>query len=83
LWAFKISKALDADGKEIPVDIFSFTNSINTRPTPFPCRFEVRSDKVRATIVREAAEALDELSVYEGKTDYQKTDYRKTIKVPS
>lgn len=26
LWGFNLGKALDADGKEIPVDIMAFTN---------------------------------------------------------
>lgn len=41
------------------------------RPTEFPCRFIVRSEKVKETILREGAEALDELQVYDGETKYR------------
>ncbi|ORY79768.1 putative cytochrome P450 [Leucosporidium creatinivorum] len=75
LWAFDIKKALDEDGKEIDVDINSYTNGLNMRPTEFPCRFIPRSAKVQETILREGAEALDELQVYEGETKYRASDF--------
>lgn len=41
------------------------------RPTQFLCQFVVRSAKVKATIEREGAEALEELQIYEGVTKYR------------
>lgn len=41
------------------------------RPTEFPCRFITRSARVKEAILREGAEALDELQMYEGETKYR------------
>ncbi|RDL29910.1 putative cytochrome P450 [Venustampulla echinocandica] len=77
LWGFRISKALDAQGKEIPVDIFAYTNGLNIRPEPFKCRFIPRSAEIRATIKREGEEALERLSIYDGETKYNFSTYNK------
>ncbi|KAK4892156.1 hypothetical protein LTR27_009340 [Elasticomyces elasticus] len=69
LWAFNIEKALDEQGKEIPVDIFSYTDGLNWRPQPFKCRFTVRSPEIRAAIEREGRQALQDLSIYDGESE--------------
>ncbi|KAK1010577.1 hypothetical protein LTR91_002412 [Friedmanniomyces endolithicus] len=69
LWAFNIQKALDEQGKEIPVDIFSYTDGLNWRPRPFKCRFTVRSPEIRAAIEREGRQALQDLSEYDGESE--------------
>ncbi|KAI9694767.1 MAG: hypothetical protein M1822_000383 [Bathelium mastoideum] len=71
LWAFRIEKALDSAGQEIPVDIFAYTDGLNMRPQPFAARFTPRSDEILATIEREGKEALHNLSTYEGETNYR------------
>ncbi|KAK5138478.1 hypothetical protein LTR08_000064 [Meristemomyces frigidus] len=68
LWAFNIHKALDRQGKEIPVDIYAYTDGLNMRPQPFPCRFTPRSDDIRQAIEREGRHALEDLSIYEGES---------------
>ncbi|KAK3638741.1 hypothetical protein LTR56_012848 [Elasticomyces elasticus] len=69
LWAFNIQKALDQQGKEIPVDIFSYTDGLNWRPQPFKCRFTVRSPEIQAAIEREGRQALQDLSIYDGESE--------------
>ncbi|KUJ09438.1 putative cytochrome P450 [Mollisia scopiformis] len=71
LWAFNIRKARGPDGKEIPVDIFAYTNGLNMRPEPFKCQFIPRSLEIRATVEREGEEAEQRLSVYDGETKYR------------
>ncbi|GAA5836682.1 hypothetical protein JCM11251_002697 [Rhodosporidiobolus azoricus] len=66
LWAFDISAAKDASGKDIPVDIFSFTDGFNSMPRKFPCSIKVRSPAHAKVIEREWADAAEELRVYEG-----------------
>ena len=76
LWGFNIQKALHpATGKEIDVDINAYTNGLNMRPEPFDCRFEVRSQEIRETIEREGKQALQELEVYEGETEYRMSTF--------
>lgn len=76
LWGFRIEKALDPKtGQEIPVDIFDYTNGLNWRPRPFPCRFTPRSVDIKTTIVREGKQALDDLSPYERETKYKMSDF--------
>ncbi|KZO99710.1 putative cytochrome P450 [Calocera viscosa TUFC12733] len=83
LWGFNIRKALDARGKEVPVDIFDYTNGLNMRPRPFKCRIEPRSAAHRQTIEREGLQALEDLAVYEGETRYRmSTFYQKSEKRP-
>lgn len=69
LWAFRIEKALDGNGQEIPVDIFNYTNGLNMRPQEFPCRFTTRSDEIRQTVEREGRQALDDLARFDGESD--------------
>ncbi|KAK3671578.1 hypothetical protein LTR78_008500 [Recurvomyces mirabilis] len=69
LWAFNIQKALDSQGKEIPVDIFSYSDGLNWRPHPFPCRFTPRSPEIVDAIEREGRQALQDLSMYEGESE--------------
>ncbi|KAE9365030.1 putative cytochrome P450 [Stipitochalara longipes BDJ] len=71
LWAFNIQKALGPDGKEIPVDIFDYTNGLNMRPNPFKCRITPRTPEIAATVNREGEEALQRLSTYDGETKYR------------
>ncbi|KIX96716.1 uncharacterized protein Z520_07435 [Fonsecaea multimorphosa CBS 102226] len=67
LWAFDISKAKDAQGREIHVDQDELTQSIAARPLPFKCDIRVRSDK-HAEVVRKAWDGaqhvLDEAGNY-------------------
>lgn len=53
LQTFKILPALDANGKEIPVDINAFSNSLIVAAEPFKARFEVRSEEIHRTLERE------------------------------
>ena len=75
LWGFNIRKALDDNGKEIPVDINDYTNGLNMRPQPFDCRWEVRSEEIKRTIEREGRQALEELEVYKGETRYRMSTF--------
>ncbi|KAK7517207.1 cytochrome P450 [Phyllosticta citriasiana] len=70
LWGFRIEKAKDASGREIPVDIFAYTDGLNMRPQPFKCSITPRGDEIRQTIEREGKQALDDLAEYEGSTSY-------------
>ncbi|KAJ5669507.1 cytochrome P450 monooxygenase [Penicillium macrosclerotiorum] len=89
LWGFRIEKALDFQGQEIPVDIFDFTatswpasdpssNGLNMRPNPFECRIAPRSPEIRTTIEKEGRLALQDLSSYEGETKYRMSTYYAT-----
>jgi hypothetical protein len=75
LWGFNIHKALDKNGREIPVDINAYTNGLNMRPEPFNCRWTVRSEEIRKTIEREGKQALEELDVYSGETKYRMSTF--------
>ncbi|KAL4937875.1 hypothetical protein BDV06DRAFT_232277 [Aspergillus oleicola] len=75
LWGFRIEKALDERGNEIPVDIFDYTNGLNMRPNPFECRITPRSEEIRKTIEREGLQALSDLAKYEGETKYRMSTY--------
>ncbi|KAG9233652.1 cytochrome P450 monooxygenase [Amylocarpus encephaloides] len=77
LWGFRIEKARDAAGNEIPVDIFDYTNGLNMRPNPFECQIHPRSVKIRETIKREGEEADRRLAVYDGETKYTFNQYKK------
>jgi cytochrome P450 len=66
LWAFKISPAIDMKtGKEVPVDIFAYTDGFNSKPLPFKCRIRVRGEKYVDIMRREYEEALEALQKYE------------------
>ncbi|KAI6872120.1 cytochrome P450 [Hortaea werneckii] len=69
LWAYRIQKALDGQGAEIPVDIFAYTDGLNMRPQPFKCRFTPRSPDIRETIEREGRQALENLAMYDGESE--------------
>ncbi|KAL4805906.1 cytochrome P450 [Aspergillus unguis] len=75
LWGFRFEKALDENGEEIPVDIFDYSNGLNMRPNPFPCRITPRSEEIRATIEREGLQALKDLEPYDGETKYRMSTY--------
>ncbi|EJT98951.1 cytochrome P450 [Dacryopinax primogenitus] len=82
LWGFWIRKAVDEKGREVPVDIFAYTNGLNMRPRPFACRIQPRTETHRQTIEREGLQALEDLSVYEGETRYRmSTFYRENPSV--
>ncbi|KAL1882471.1 hypothetical protein Plec18167_002887 [Paecilomyces lecythidis] len=81
LWGFRIEKALDEQGNEIPVDIFDYTNGLNMRPNPFKCRITPRNPEIRATIEREGQQALSDLSPYEGETKYRMSQFYQTNKL--
>ncbi|KAJ5302937.1 hypothetical protein N7476_009736 [Penicillium atrosanguineum] len=78
LWGFRIEKALNDQGNEIPVDIFDYTNGLNMRPNPFECRVTPRSPEIRAAIEREGRQALQDLSVYDGETQYRMSTFYAT-----
>ncbi|KAG2413757.1 hypothetical protein HFD88_002946 [Aspergillus terreus] len=75
LWGFRIEKALDREGNEVPVDIFDYTNGLNMRPNPFECRITPRSSEIQATIEREGMQALQDLAQYDGETEYRMSTY--------
>lgn len=58
LSALAISKAVDAEGKEITPKVEFFT-SIASRPKPFPCRIQPRSEATRE-MLRQAVETLED-----------------------
>jgi len=60
----------DANGKEIDIDIFNYTNGLNWRPQPFECIITPRNERIKETILREGQQALSELEQYNGKTKY-------------
>ncbi|KAF2109514.1 cytochrome P450 [Lophiotrema nucula] len=62
LWAFDILPPLDADGREMDVDLSdnAFETGGNTVPKPYRARFRVRNEEVRNKIGREAVEAKRE-----------------------
>ncbi|KAH8918097.1 cytochrome P450 [Atractiella rhizophila] len=65
LWAFNILPALNQSGKPIPVDTMNLTSGFNSRPHPFPCRFQVRSAKHKEVVEREWAGVKEEVGAYE------------------
>jgi len=68
LWGFDFKKMKDANGKEIDIDIFNYTNGLNWRPQPFDCIITPRNERIKETIQREGQQALSELEQYNGKT---------------
>ncbi|PSN70691.1 cytochrome P450 [Corynespora cassiicola Philippines] len=72
IWGFQIEPAVDkVTGKEIPVDIFDFTDGLNWRPRPFKVAIRPRNELIRQTIVREGEQALQNLKQFEVDTKYQ------------
>lgn len=45
------------------------------RPQPFKCRMTPRSEEILQTIKREGEQALEDLSVYSGTTNYRMSDF--------
>jgi cytochrome P450 len=81
LWGFRVEKGVDPKtGREREVDIFAFTNGLNMRPQPFECEIAPRSEEVRATMEREGREALEELKVYDGESEYRMSTFYKAMK---
>lgn len=63
LWAFRLEKAVDAEGKQIVPDPDNLTQGFLVQPMPFPARITPRSEK-HAALIRtaweEGQEMLDE-----------------------
>jgi cytochrome P450 len=68
IWAFDMKPGLDANGREVNLDIFAYSHSENIRPLPFKARFAPRSDAIRDLIHEEAARARESLRPYDGDT---------------
>ncbi|KAF7189144.1 Cytochrome P450 monooxygenase [Pseudocercospora fuligena] len=81
LWAFRIEKARDSHGHEIPVDIFNYTNGLNMRPQEFPCSFVPRSEDIRLAVEREGRQALDDLARYDGESERVSEFFKKAKQV--
>ena len=62
----------------MPVDINAYTNGLNMRPEPFDCRWTPRSNEIKETIEKEGKMALQELSQYEGTTEYRMSTFYTT-----
>jgi cytochrome P450 len=67
IWAFDLGPAKDENGKDVAVDIFSFSNGFNSLPTPFPISIKPRSQAHASTIQREFAAAHDDFAAYDSK----------------
>lgn len=50
-------------------------NGLNMRPNPFDCRITPRSTDIRTTIDREGQQALQDLSRFDGETQYRMSTY--------
>ncbi|OCL15379.1 cytochrome P450 [Glonium stellatum] len=77
LWGFRFDPALDENGNEIPVDIFNYTNGLNMRPQLFKVKISPRNEEIRRTIELEGKQALEDLAVYEGETQYRLSTFYK------
>ena len=76
LWAFKFSPAIDAhSGREIPLDIFAYTNGLNMRPEPFRCSIEARSERIQEVLEREGKEARERLRRFDGESKFRLSTY--------
>ncbi|KAL7624834.1 hypothetical protein AAE478_004048 [Parahypoxylon ruwenzoriense] len=64
LWAFNVEPAKDANGRDIDVDIFAFSDGFNSSPLPFRCSIKPRSSKHVEIIEREYQDALEPLKTY-------------------
>ena len=51
------------------------------RPNPFECRITPRSPEITAAIEREGRQALQDLSQYDGTTQYRMITYYATEKI--
>ncbi|KAF1935186.1 cytochrome P450 [Clathrospora elynae] len=77
VWGFRVEAALDEGGREVPVDIFNYTNGLNMRPQVFKVSLKPRSEEIRQAIVREGEQALVDLRPYEGETKYRMSTFYK------
>jgi len=66
---FAIKLLTREQGKPVKLDIFAYTESENMRPEPFKVRFETRSADIKRLIIEEAAQAREDLRVYDGETE--------------
>ncbi|KAI0844809.1 cytochrome P450 [Daldinia vernicosa] len=64
LWAFEVSPAKDANGDDIDVDIFAFSDGFNSSPLPFPCSIQPRSRNHAKVIEQEFQGAAESLKTY-------------------
>ncbi|KAI1215193.1 cytochrome P450 [Annulohypoxylon truncatum] len=64
LWAFEVGPVKDANGKDIDVDIFAFSDGFNSSPLPFPCSIKPRSPEHAKVIEQEFQDALVSLKTY-------------------
>ena len=65
LWAFDLAKAKDANGDDVPVDIFAFTDGFNSLPRPFEVAITPRSKERAAVVEREWEGAQEELKAFD------------------
>ncbi|KAF2122592.1 cytochrome P450 [Lophiotrema nucula] len=79
VWGFKIEAAKDAAGKEVPVDIFDYTNGLNMRPNVFKVSIQPRSEAIRQAILREGEQALSDLARFEGETKYRMSTFYQNV----
>ncbi|KAL0932101.1 cytochrome P450 [Colletotrichum truncatum] len=64
LWGFDISPGKDEKGRDIDVDIFSYSDGFNSSPLPFPCSIAPRSSDHARIIKSEHESAFQELKAY-------------------
>ena len=57
--------------------LINHSNGLNMRPEPFKCSIEPRSEEIRQTIEREARQAEEDLSVYDGESKYRMSEFYK------
>ncbi|CAI6339861.1 unnamed protein product [Periconia digitata] len=73
-WAFDIQPGLDENGDEVKLDIFAYTNTENMRPEPFKVRFVPRTPELEEMVISEAADAREELRIYDRETKVKMKD---------
>ncbi|OTA99412.1 hypothetical protein M426DRAFT_67810 [Hypoxylon sp. CI-4A] len=64
LWAFNVEPEKDANGQDIDVDIFAYSDGFNSSPLPFPCSIKARSLKHAEVIEKEFLGASESLKTY-------------------
>lgn len=50
MWAFEIGRPKDATGKEFDIDVWSFTNTVNSHPNPFQASFKPRIEGLKTVL---------------------------------
>jgi cytochrome P450 len=63
LHTFDILPALDADGKDIPVDVNAYITALISAPEPFQARFVVRNEAIKVLLEREHSKTYGKGSV--------------------